>query len=57
MPNYQSFKVVLWINMLDFYKPRNSYQIDESAAAKNITHPGITKKQQYALLYEIDISY
>lgn len=39
-----SFKVVLWTNMLYFYKQRNSSQIDEAAAAKNITHTGITKK-------------
>ena len=43
--------------MLDFYKQRNSSQIDEAAAAKNITHTGITKKQQAALLYETYISY
>ena len=55
--NYQSFKVLLWTNTLDFYKPRNSSQTDESAAAKNNTHPGITKKQQDALLHETDISY
>lgn len=44
--NYQSFKVLLWTNMLDFYKPRNSTQIDESAAAKNNTHAGITKNSK-----------